>query len=210
MTLLNNIILRDGEEIVRLARTHWLSVAPSFIGIFFIFLVPFFFLWPLLQLGPAGLSIFVVVVFVAIILGAREYCHWQKSVLILTTARFIWTEQRGFFDKKVAEAFYQNVHNVSHRIKGFWATLACFGSLTFQVADGTALLEINNLPHPDDLQHLILELKERRPTDAGGDNKEWWENRLMGMDENERRAFFRKIQGEIGEDQWRNLLRQND
>ena len=209
MNLPDNLILGNGEEIVRLVRVHWLTVAPSLVGIIFIFLAPFFFLWPLMQFGPVGLSAFVIVVFAAIFFGAREYRRWQKSVLILTTARFLWTEQRGFFDKKVSEAYYQNVQDVSYRIKGLWAALAHFGSLTIQVAGSLAPLELPNLPRPDDLQHLILELKERKIASQLGDQAEWWEDRLMSMNENERRTFFKKIQGELGEEQWLNLFRQD-
>lgn len=162
MTLPNNLILENDEEIVRVVRAHWLTVAPSFLGIIFIFLVAFFFLWPLLQLGPAGLIIFIAVASATLWLGAREYRRWQRSVLILTTARFIWTEQRGFFNKKATEAFLQNVQDVSYRVNGLWATLMHFGSLTIQVAGAAAPLELSNLPQPDDLQHLILELKEQR------------------------------------------------
>ena len=201
-------ILNDQEEIVRIVRAHWLTLVLPFIVIVFLFMAPFFFLWPLFRLGLWGIVIFSLLVLTALVLAGRKYRRWRQSVLILTTARIFHIEQRGFFDRVVMEVFYQNVRDVSYRIKGFWPTLAQFGSLRLQIDGAADPWEFHRLAHPEDLQHLIVELRERGAVLAETIGKrEWWQDRLAAMNEDERYAFFNKLRQHVGEDAWRDFFR---
>jgi hypothetical protein len=189
-------------------RTHWLTIVPPFIAIAILFMAPFFFLWPLFRLGLVGIVIFSLLVLIALALAGRQYRRWRQSVLILTTARIFYAEQRGFFDRAATEAFYQNVRDVSYRIKGFWPTLAQYGSLCLQVDGAASLWEFHRLAHPENLQHLIVELRERGAALAEARGKrEWWQDRLAVMNEDERYAFFNKLRQHVGEDAWRDFFR---
>lgn len=207
MAFLDKLILNEGEEIISVTKAHWLAVLLPFVIIALIFLAPFFFLWPLFQFGSIGVYIFFVIIFIAIFLAARENRRWQRSMLVLTSSRLLWFEQKGFFDRAVTETFYQNIQDISYRIKGFFQTIAHFGSLRVQIAGVIEPLEIKYLPNPDKIQHLTLDLREQKRAAVSDADNEWWEGRILTMSKEERKIFFGNIRDQIGEEAWHNLFR---
>ncbi|KKU47575.1 hypothetical protein A3H10_02140 [Candidatus Uhrbacteria bacterium RIFCSPLOWO2_12_FULL_46_10] len=207
MAFLDKLILNEGEELVSVTRAHWLAVLAPYVIIALIFLAPFFFLWPLFQFGSIGVYVFFVIIFIAIFLAARENRRWQRSMLVLTSTRLLWFEQKGFFDRTVTETFYQNIQDISYRIKGFFQTMAHFGSLRVQIAGASGPLEIKYLPNPDKIQHVILDFREQKRAVVSGADNEWWEDRISAMSKEERQIFFSNIRNQIGEEAWYNLFR---
>ena len=207
MAFLDNLILNSGEEIISVTKAHWLAVCLPFAFIVLTFLTPFFLLWPLFQLGKTGVYIFFSILLIAVFLAIRENRRWQRSALVLTSARLLWFEQKGFFDRAVTEVFYQNIQDVSYRLKGFYQTMAHFGSLSLQIAGVNERIIIKYLPNPDKIQHIILEFREQKNMSRPSSGDDWWEDRLSSMSKNERNIFFDKIRNQIGDEAWHNLLR---
>jgi hypothetical protein len=197
----------DREEVVRVVRTHWLTALGPLLVTTVIFLVPFFFLWPLFRLGAWGVAAFTVLLTLAFGLLVRAYYRWYRTSLTLTTARLVWVEQRGLFDRTVSEIAYGNLHDVAYHRRGFWATLAHFGTLQLRFGSGTNVLELRHLPEPDELQRLILQLKAAGATLATAGRGAWWEDRLAAMDDEERRVFLQQVRDRLGEETWRDLFR---
>ena len=213
MTLNDNTVLPRGltlgsdETVVMATHPHWFVLFGPLVGLLIVFLVPFFFLWPLFRLGRFGVAVFVGLVAVALTLGLREYWRWQRTVFILTTRRLVYIAQRGFFDRTVIEAPYQTVLDVAHRIKGFWPTIFRYGSIHLQLAGGGHTVEIPRLPRPDELHQLFLEYRSARAPSFGSRQLAWWEQRMAAMSEGERREFFERIRQSVGEEAWVDFFR---
>jgi len=205
------ITLNDGETVLIVSRPHWLRVALPLAAIFVLFLVPFFFLWPLFRIGVWGVVLFVSLLLLATGLGLRELYRWRHSIIMLTSARFIAVNQRGLLDRVVNEGSYADVYDVVYRVRGFWPTVAGYGSLVLRLNSGP--LEISHVPAPARLQRLINDLRDdlreqghRRDQD-GPSGEEWWEERFSSMDAGERHQFFVAIRRQVGEEVWAGLFR---
>lgn len=203
----SRFLLAHDEEVKLVVRAHWLTEVLPLIIITLLFLLPFFLMWPLFSLGLPGATIFFVLAALAVYFAISEFRRWRKTVLILTTKRLFFIQQKKLFDQVVTELSYRNIQDISYRLKGFWSNIGNFGTLRFQVAGGSQPLEIAYLPRPSELQHLVHELRGWQNNDEASQDNEWWEERIANMTREERRIFFEKIKSQLGEGQWRDLFR---
>src|SRR3989338_3155066 len=208
MAVSYGIILADNEEIISVARTHWTTAVGAFAVAIVLTLVSFFFLWPLFQLQTIGVIIFAAMIIIAVLTYLWAYRRWHETMLILTTVRIVWVRQQSFFDRAVTEAFYQNISDISHRLKGFWPTMLNYGTLIMRVSGASEPLEITTITRPAEIHHLIIERREQAlAKNTEPNDSEWWEDRLLGMNQEERRRFYFKVRERLGEYFWRDFFR---
>ncbi len=148
--------LKEGEVLLREVRPYPLSMAGRWILAALFLFAPFFFLFPLLQLGPWGAAILLVSFAIGIILTLRAAVLYFLNVLLITNQRLIDIDQRGFFEQIVSETTYDKIQDVSFAIKGIRQTLFRYGTVTIQTAGSQANIEIRNTRNPEDVHTLIL------------------------------------------------------
>lgn len=161
--------LQEREELVLVVRRHPATLIPGvgFGGLLILldfFLLAWWFkhdLW-----GTIGFSVMGII---GIILVSRTIYVWANNALAITTRRVIDIDQRGFFERNVAEASYDKVQDVRYTIRGLWSTLFRFGTIIVQTAGSTTNLELESVSHPADLQQLITETQRRSQPDRPED-----------------------------------------
>lgn len=145
---------RRNEEVLLVCRQH-----------------PFVLLHPLLVsalliLIPFGVNIFfatgwVLSVSVALCFtlgaahGLLSWYAWQNSLLLLTTERVVYLEQKGLLHREFIECGLENIQQVSHEVKGLLHTMLGYGSISIQSGGSQQPLVMRNLPDPYELQQEI-------------------------------------------------------
>jgi membrane protein YdbS with pleckstrin-like domain len=151
--------LKEGEEVLRyVRRSGWSVFFPAVVAAV-VLLSPFFFLFPLLRLGPFGVVAIVVLLVVGVVIAVRVVVMYSFNVLMITTIRLIDIDQRGLFHREVSESTYEKIQDVSFSMKGIAQTVFRFGNLLIQTAGGQANLEQRNIREPEKVQDLILKLQ---------------------------------------------------
>ena len=153
MYFTKNLLLGEGEKIIKVVHQHPLTFITSFLVVFVLVMGPFFFLFPLFYLGVIGIIIFFLYLGIGIILGIRLFVIWYFNVFIITNKRVVDITQHGFFDRVVSEIPLEKVRDVSYRVKGLRQTLFGYGNV--QVVGESIKLELCNISGPQKIQGLI-------------------------------------------------------
>lgn len=124
-----------------------------------LFFAPFFFLFPLFSLGVGGILIFALLIVTGTVIAYRTYFLWSRNHMLLTTLRVIDADQRGFFDRTVSEISYDQVEDVSFRIKGVLATLFHCGTLRIQSGAGMVVIEMRRVHNPEKYQQIAIKAR---------------------------------------------------
>src|SRR3990167_2149925 len=152
MSLSSRIRLKERERIVDAVRRYGLTYFWSWLLIAILFGVPFLFLFWLFQHGWWGQALFFIPVTLATLLLIRTLFFWRKNVLVMTTHRVIDMEQRGFFELIVSEIPYDQVGDISGKIKGVWGTVLGYGTLFIQTGNGNVRIFVEKVRRPIRLQ----------------------------------------------------------
>ncbi len=153
--------LQPGEDLVQVVRRHPATMTPSVGGGALLILLDFFFIAWWFRHHQWGAIGFVVMAVVGILLIIRGVYLWSHNVLAVTTKRVIDIDQRGLFERNVAETTYEKIQDVRYTIRGLWPTLLHFGTIVVQTAGTTTNLELNAVQHPVELQRLISDLQHQ-------------------------------------------------
>ena len=143
------------EETLLEVRNHWAPCMPKILISFVWIVLPFFFLFPLIQLGTVGVAVFFALVFSGIFFAARSWVAWSKTVFIVTSQRIIDIDQNGFFSRTVSEAAYSDIEDVSWSRKGIMPAILGYGNLEIKIKGAAADLEIFSVRFPEYVQSVI-------------------------------------------------------
>jgi len=155
------ISLKEQERIITTLHRYCLTLVGWFVLVLILFAVDAFFMFWLFAHNWWGQTLFVLGILTGLFILVRTLFIWQKNVLLITTHRVIDIDQRGFFDKTVSEIPYDQIEDVSGRIKGFFGTILRYGDLTIQTGIGKVQIIAHYIKRPVQVQQDINERRER-------------------------------------------------
>ncbi|MBI5467114.1 MAG: PH domain-containing protein [Candidatus Kerfeldbacteria bacterium] len=158
--------LKDQEELVRIVRRHPIVLVPGIGFGTLLVLVDFFLIAWWFQYRLWGVSGWLFMLIVGGLVIARTIYVWSHNAMAITTRRIVDINQRGFFERHVAEAPYETIQDVRYTVKGLWPTIFHFGTIIVQTAGTTTNLELTGVKHPVELQQEISDL-QRQVNPAG-------------------------------------------
>ena len=161
MSIENKIRLKPDEEILSIIRRYGLTYFWSWILIIILLIVPFFFMFWLFNQAMWGTIIFFVLIFFALFFLFRTVFLWRNNVLIITTHRIIDYDQKGFFEKIISDVPYDQVEDVSGRIRGVFGTVFRYGNVNIQTGRGKVRIVIDRVKQPVFVQQEINEIREK-------------------------------------------------
>lgn len=161
--------LKEREELVRIVRRHPAVLVPPVGFGAAIIMVDFFLLAWWFQHHWWGVAGWLAGLIFGGLLVVRAIYVWSHNALAVTTQRVIDIDQRGFFERHVAEAPYDKIQDIRYTIKGVWSTILQFGTIIVQTAGATTNLELSAVRRPVELQQEISELQRRAGGPSGGD-----------------------------------------
>lgn len=153
------IELKGNEEALEIVNASLVPRVWKFILLVLWALLPFFFLFPLWREGMIGIIVFVFWLASGLLLLFRAYVCWARTVLVITECRVIDHDQRGFFNRVVTEARFDQMDEVSFQVKGIMPTIFRYGILKIQLRGSSADLRIDDAKRPDRLANLINDLR---------------------------------------------------
>ena len=162
MRMLNNFLfyrhIDDDEELITVIHKHWL------LGIRGLF-------WPtcsllvtgfvLVQL-PMRLIVYIASLWAVISLlwWLRNFFDYYLDAWIITTEGIIDIEWFGLFHRKSTRILFSDIEGVSYEIAGISATLMRYGTVSVERISSGEEVELEYVPHPRDIEHLILDQME--------------------------------------------------
>lgn len=155
------INLKEQERIIRIIKRYGLTLFWSWLVVFVLLAVPFFFMFWLFQHDWWGISLFVLPILLSLLLLGKTIFVWQRNVLIITTHRLVDIDQKGFFHKEISRVSYDQVEDVSGSIKGFWGTIFRYGNIIIQTGNGKVEVIIDRIKQPVHVQEEIQEMRDR-------------------------------------------------
>ena len=154
-----SIILRQDESLIKVAHRH------------VIFLLPIFFVWPLIIIAVfigryffkleffGYWSVILVIIILLVVLIILYKCYiWRNNALIITSQRVIKNEQRGFFSKTVTELLYHDILETSYSKEGVVASIYDYGDLQIRTASENKII-IEKIASPDKIVELINRIR---------------------------------------------------
>lgn len=152
------------EKILLVIRKHWFVMART-IAIFVVFLLlppivltlmPYLTQYlgtePVEPLANFLLALYIMVLFVFLFLMWMDY---YLDMWIITNERIIDVEQKGLFNRHIAEIPLQHVQDVTIEVRGIIETFLKFGTIRIQTA-GEREFKIEYVPRLYEAKDLIL------------------------------------------------------
>ncbi len=100
-----------------------------------------------------------------ILWAIRSLYLWNADVLVVTNLRIVDVDQKGLLSRKVSEAPYDVIQDVSWKREGIWQTIFRMGSVSVQTAGSSATIEAEQIPHPSKLHEIINDERLRYTTE---------------------------------------------
>jgi hypothetical protein len=164
------------ERIVFILRRHWFVFAQKVIWYVILFAWPILARYVILNFFPQILEkIFSGGVLEALMrLGVSLYylaiwlffwsawTDYYLDVWVVTTERIVSLEQRGLFNREVAELRLSRVQNVSAKVRGLVNTMLDFGEVEIETAgeQSETLFGFHQIPHPYQISEKIMHLTD--------------------------------------------------
>ncbi|HBR80152.1 MAG: hypothetical protein UX09_C0028G0006 [Candidatus Uhrbacteria bacterium GW2011_GWE2_45_35] len=161
----NLIQLRPGEQVLDTVNEDIIPSLPWLVFLIFWIVGPFFFLFPLVRQGPAGIILLVVLVGSGIFMAWRFRFSRLRTVLIVTDQRIVDIVQHGFSDRTISEVNHEEIEEVTYRVKGLLATIFRFGTVIIRTAGERADIAACRVHRPIDLHHLLNDLRQETLAD---------------------------------------------
>jgi membrane protein YdbS with pleckstrin-like domain len=158
---LQKIKFKPDEKIIIKAHQYGLTLWWAWFLVVVMLAVPFFFMFWLFNHGWWGQLLFFLPVIFAIFFFFKTLYIWQRNAFIVTTHRIIDIDRRVLFDKVLTIVTYDQVEDVSGRIRGVFGTIFGYGEVVVGTGGGKVQLTAVKIKNPIDLQDQINELRDK-------------------------------------------------
>lgn len=158
------------EHVEYVLRRHWLTFVPSIIIFLVMLAVPVIVYFLIQKLFPDLLSgpiIFPLSVLFASTYGLFsllffyvQFIDFYLDLWIITNERVIDVEQKGLFDRTIAELELENIQDVTSNVQGFWGTIFHYGDTFIATASSTDTIIFKQIPKPDFIRQELIRLSE--------------------------------------------------
>jgi hypothetical protein len=155
------IKLKEGERILLVVRQTPIVFSGAVLLGLFLFLLPFFLLFPLFSYGKWGVAGFIILILVAFCFSSYKFVLWYFNCGIITNQRVIDIDQKNITDRVVSEVPYYKIDDVSYTVKGLKQTLFHYGNVIVAIRGYRSSVTLQNVAHPALVQELILEVERQ-------------------------------------------------
>ncbi len=122
-------------------------------------LLPFFFFYPLMELGGVGILIFLALFISAIWNAWRRRQEWLYTMFIVTDSRVIDVDQHGLLKRSVSELAMKDVSDVSVR-QTRWQKIVNLGTVRIETSEANQFdLELTGVHNPQRIRNLIVDVQ---------------------------------------------------
>jgi len=161
--------LQEGEQLLTLARRHWLFVYPKLVLGAIAGLVPVGIVWWAmarfdwtdngLPRSVALLATAVWLVYWAVRLYFFKY-RYDNDIWVVTNQRIVDSAKNHWFHLQMSTADLVDIEDMSVIRSGLLNTLFDFGDINCQTAGEVPKFSLRGIPHPREVQALVDRLRD--------------------------------------------------
>jgi membrane protein YdbS with pleckstrin-like domain len=165
--------LQEGEELLTLARRHWLFVYPKLVAGAIVALLPVGVLWWVMSRfdwtdEPPARLVALVITFVWLVYWAvRLYFlkyRYDNDIWVVTNQRIIDSVKNHWFHLQMSTADLVDIEDMSVIRSGLLNTLFDFGDINCQTAGEVPKFSLRGIPRPREVQALVDRLRDQART----------------------------------------------
>lgn len=159
---------RDDEEVIFIARRHWIVYIPSLlIGILIIIgAIAFYFSMDNIELLNSNevlkaASVFLVSIltlFTTLFVYASWLIHYLNFQMV-TNEHLVDVDQLGLFSREISELALEDIQDVSATQHGIIQSMLKFGNVTIQTAGEKSNFEFEKVANPYNIAKRIMEIR---------------------------------------------------
>lgn len=157
---------RADEHVIIMLRQHWIiwfkyiaqlilfNALPVALFLFFIYVLKI----QMPTQGPGYVSMIMLASLYylsAWLMYFHQFVDYRLDVWILTDQRIVNIEQRGLFDRVIAELNIHKVQDVTSEVHGHAQTFLDYGNVYIQTAGEKQRFIFQNIPHPEEVARLV-------------------------------------------------------
>ena len=186
---------QKGENLVLFLRRHWIVIIGHWLFYVFLALIPlgfYFFIdyqFPTLLTGQvtyAFLLLLASLFYLFILLFFyHAFVDYHLDVWIVTNKRIINIEQKGLFNRIVAEHELEKVQDVTGKQKGVFPTFLSYGDVLVQTAGEVPMFIFKQVDNPFEvaktINHLLKALKAKKGKHQPEEKKQSFLERLDSL-----------------------------
>jgi hypothetical protein len=170
----------DSETIYMVVREHWVQLALKLIlWLLFALALVFFEIYapqtfPDLFSGFAGQVTFIFTQVYTLFLILTLLILWMLHYLniqVITSLRVVDISQQGLFAHIISELHIDKIEDVTSEVDGILGTIFDYGMVYIQTAGTKERFEFENIPHPGQIEKLVLSLYEKNSNFAKEGNE---------------------------------------
>lgn len=164
---------REEERVEMLVRRHFFTILPPLLGFGLGCIVPIVvgmaFLGKLASYDLALPFIFLASMWYSFIWLGIFYTltMYTLDVIIVTNKRILDSDQKEFFNRKVAELNMDRIQDASAHTNGLIETLLNFGDITVQSAASEKHFVFHKVPKPDKIRDSIMRIADAENSPKG-------------------------------------------
>ena len=171
---MSNSTLASGETKVLVLRPHWIVLARAIAITSILGCVPLgvVALFPgIAALGSTSILLQALVVlggsvyaFSVALFFAYAFIDYWLDVWTVTTRRILHVEQKGLFNRVIAELELVRIQDCTSETKGVLGTLLRYGTISIQTAAELPRFVFRDIPNPETVRDTVVRLmQEARP-----------------------------------------------
>ncbi len=172
--------MHEGERIVFLRRRHWSILVQKLTKYLLLVLLPFILdafrrfsnIEFDLDVGaPGGVAVALGVSAYYLVMWLMFFHDWidyYLDALIVTNERIVHIEQRGLFDRTVADLALDRIQDVTVETKGMMPTFLRYGTIHIQSAAERERFVFSAIPEPETVKAQILATAKKSPPQNQG------------------------------------------
>jgi hypothetical protein len=161
--------LQEGEEVLALARRHWLFVYPKLAAGAVVALIPVGALWWAMARfdwadnGPPRLVALAITVAWLAYWAVRLYFfkyRYDNDIWVITNQRVIDSAKDNWFHLRMSTADLVDIEDMTVTRAGLLGTLFDFGDIGCQTAGAVGKFSLRGIPRPREVQALVDRLRD--------------------------------------------------
>ncbi len=162
---------QPNEKVLIIVREHWFRLAFKIVAIFVLSLLPavlklFMNNIPLFQRSETADAIVQTIIgvyYLALLVALFViFVLYYLNVHIVSEERVVDIDQVGLLFHQVSELNIETVEDVTSQTSGVFGNLLNYGTVYVQTAGAHERFEFDNVPDPQKIASVILELYEKR------------------------------------------------
>ena len=142
-----NKYLQNDEELLEIIYSIRSILYFKLLFAIIIFLAPFFFMIPILNLGVKGIVLALLIIVLALFYAFKSYNKWTYNCIVLTEKKLYRFHQEGLFKKGIKEFYLDNIDEIDIEYRGLISKI-------FKVGDLVIYLKNNKYVDLDDVTDI--------------------------------------------------------